>query len=132
MAWHPAPPLGAPTRGRAASKPAAGTSPGRLWPRRLLLAVWTVRVPLGLYLASRILVLLSSAAGGFIAGSSGRSTLRGPWPDIASTGSATINGLLRWDSAWYVDVSVHGYSANPSGAAGARNAFFPLFPALIR
>jgi hypothetical protein len=107
---------------------AAKRTPGQ----RVRAALWAVRVPVGVYLASRLLVLLAAAAGGFIATTSGRPVLTGPWPVLTGTGRATVDALLRWDSAWYVEVATRGYSADPNGPAGAPNAFFPLFPALVR
>lgn len=99
---------------------------------RVRSALWSLRVPVAAYVASRVLVLLSAAAGGFIATTGGTPVLTGPWPEISGTGRATVDALLRWDSAWYVRVATGGYSADPNGAAGAPNAFFPLFPALVR
>lgn len=94
--------------------------------------VWSIRVPVAVYLASRMLVLVAAAAGSFVAGTSGTPVLTGPWPSLVGTGAGTFDALLRWDSAWYVHVATAGYSADPHGMAGAPNAFFPLFPALIR
>lgn len=39
---------------------------------------------------------------------------------------------LMWDSAWYVGVSQHGYSYDPSQPGGSSIAFAPLYPMLIR
>lgn len=109
-----------------------GTQPGAGLGRQLRLALWSLRVPVALYLVSRALVLVAAAGGGFIATTSGRPVLTGPWPVLTGTGRASLDALLRWDSAWYVDIATRGYSADPHGAAGTRNAFFPLFPALVR
>lgn len=88
--------------------------------------------PLGVFVASRVLVLLAAAAGALVAATAGREVLTGPWPAVDGTRSEAINGLLRWDSAWYVDIAEHGWSSVPTGADSARNAFFPLFPLLVR
>lgn len=104
-----------------------GTSATDRWHRRL----WTYPVlrPLALFVASRALVLTASAAGSVVAGTAGRDVMSGPWPHVPSTGSSAFDGLLRWDSAWYITVAQDGYSDE---ATDARNAFFPLFPALVR
>lgn len=99
-------------------------------PRRSLLRLWAR--PLGLYVASRLLVLVAAAAGALVAGTAGRSVPTGPWPAVDGTDIGAFDALLRWDSAWYVQVADRGYSPQVHGAAGAVDAFFPLYPALVR
>jgi hypothetical protein len=85
--------------------------------------------PLALFAASRVLVLLASAAGAFLSTADGRPVVSGPWPEVSGTGAGALDGLLRWDSAWYVSVAADGY---PATALDERVAFFPLFPGLVR
>jgi len=85
--------------------------------------------PLALFAASRVLVLLASGAGAFLASAGGRQVGDGPWPRVDSTGSGAWDGLLRWDSAWYLSVATDGYADT---ALDERIAFFPLLPGLIR
>ncbi len=86
--------------------------------------------PLGLYAASRLLVLLASAVGALLATEAGRPQLTsGPWPQVSGTGVGALDGLLRWDSAWYATIAAGGY---PETAVDERIAFFPLFPGLVR
>ena len=83
--------------------------------------------PLLVFAASRVLVLLAAATGALVATS--RPVQSGPWPVIPGTGSDAVNGLLRWDSAWYAEVAARGYGTE---AVDPRNAFFPLYPLLCR
>ena len=85
--------------------------------------------PLALFAASRVLVLLASAAGAFLSTTAGRPIGAGPWPQVDGTGNGALDGLLRWDSAWYVSVAVQGY---PATALDERVAFFPLLPGVVR
>jgi Mannosyltransferase (PIG-V) len=43
-------------------------------------------------------------------------------------GDALAASLGRWDSVWYLAIAHDGYP----GAGGARTAFFPLYPMLVR
>lgn len=99
--------------------------------RRLVLGVpgRALLRPLAMFAASRLLVLVAAAVGALISATAERAVLPGPWPIIEGTGWPAADGLLRWDSAWYVDVAEQGYSTDP---ASPRNAFFPLFPMLVR
>jgi mannosyltransferase PIG-V len=47
---------------------------------------------------------------------------------FGATGDALAASLGRWDSVWYLAVAHDGYP----GEGGARAAFFPLFPLLVR
>lgn len=82
--------------------------------------------PLLLYAASRLLVLLAVLTGVRLPSAQ---TVPDPWPLVPSTGSATLDGLLRWDSAWYLHLVELGYAEDPGNP---RNAFFPLLPLLVR
>jgi len=47
---------------------------------------------------------------------------------FGATGDALTASLGRWDSVWYLAIAHDGYPA----ADGARTAFFPLYPLLVR
>ena len=90
--------------------------------------VWLLR-PLGLYAASRLLVLVAVGTGALVAPDDEGPLSAGPWPPGGSTGLGVVDGLLRWDSAWYLHIAEAGYSES---SADGRNAFFPLLPLLVR
>lgn len=75
-------------------------------------------IPAGIFLVSRLGVLLVVGAVGF---------------DLRHS---VVWGLYRWDSGWYVRVAEQGYPNHvpPGSGAAARNnlAFFPLLPMGIR
>jgi Mannosyltransferase (PIG-V) len=75
-------------------------------------------VPAGIFLASRLGVLLVLGALGF---------------DLHH---AVSTGLYKWDSGWYVRVAEHGYPRHiPSGTGAPAQttlAFFPLLPLAVR
>jgi hypothetical protein len=83
--------------------------------------------PLGLYLASRLVVLISSIPAVFHSAPGA-----GPWP-VITRGWPLERVFTQWDGAWYIWVADHGY---PTGAEYRHHlsdvAFFPGFPALIR
>ena len=71
-------------------------------------------LPIGVYIASRLIVIATFAVA---AGSSGYS-LR--------------TALHRWDGEWYTWVARYGYFAHPHGAPRVDvRAFFPLYPAVV-
>jgi Gpi18-like mannosyltransferase len=48
-----------------------------------------------------------------------------------------LEGLIRWDAAWYLDIAINGYhKVHPTDTPGVetnrQTAFFPLYPALIK
>ncbi len=47
---------------------------------------------------------------------------------FGAAGDALAASLGRWDSVWYLAIAHDGYP----GAGGARTAFFPLYPLLVR
>lgn len=59
---------------------------------------------------------------------------RGSYGQMEQSMFWPIAGLLRWDSAWYLRIAVHGYeSADPNWLSADPNfAFFPLYPLAIR
>jgi hypothetical protein len=84
-------------------------------------------LPLALYAASRLAVLLASIPAA-LSGDPGT----GPWPKIQG-GGALERVFAQWDGAWYLWVADRGYP----GAGEYRHhlsdiAFFPVFPGLIR
>lgn len=82
------------------------------------------RVALGVYGASRALVLVTA---GVAVSVHGGDEGRGPWPAL-QPGPAAVRALTRWDSAWYLDIARHGYSKLPTAGGPA---FFPLLPLLV-
>ena len=117
-------------QGVPAPREPVAPAPAPVAPRRRLAGRcdWLLR-PLLLFCLSRLLVLLSSAAGALLATRAGEPLVDGPWPEVASTGIGAVDGLLRWDSAWYLHIAEGGYGP---GSPDARNAFFPLLPVLVR
>ena len=53
------------------------------------------------------------------------------WPGYASQGSL-LDIWGAWDTAWYVDIARHGYTATRSVLGQANYNFFPLYPLLMR
>jgi Glycosyltransferase family 87 len=88
--------------------------------------------PLGLYAASRLLVLVVAGASAMVSATHGSDPGAGPWPALPD-GGTVLQTLGRWDGAWYVHLAEDGY---PDRAAFAEDpsaaAFFPLFPAGVR
>jgi hypothetical protein len=83
--------------------------------------------PLGLYLASRLVVLLTS-----IPASLHSKPGAGPWPVIHG-GSSLERVFTQWDGAWYVWVADHGYPTRAQYVHHLSDvAFFPALPAMIR
>jgi hypothetical protein len=77
----------------------------------------------GVFVASRVLVLLVSVVGPYL-------VPPGPFsPGLAAT--TTWHGYwARWDADLYVDIARRGYEYNMHDASNV--AFFPLFPMLMR
>ena len=90
---------------------------------------WMLR-PLVVYAASRALVFLTVA----IVTTFGHADPgAGPWPALGGPRIAFLRALGRWDSAWYLAIAHHGYRVETSPPGGhASDAFFPLFPMLVR
>lgn len=90
-------------------------------------APWKGRV-LGTYTLSRLVVL----AAAFVA-AAGTDPGRGPWPTLPGPHVAVLRALGRWDGAWYLAMSKHGYNVHTSAWPGGKAsfAFFPLYPWLI-
>jgi len=83
--------------------------------------------PLGLYAASRLVVLVAS-----IPAALGGDPGKGPWPEIEG-GSALDRVFAQWDGAWYLWVADRGYPTRAEYRHHLSDvAFFPAFPALIR
>jgi hypothetical protein len=47
-------------------------------------------------------------------------------------GDLLAGPAARWDSSWYLIIAQRGYRPDLSGVAGARSAFFPLYPLGLR
>jgi hypothetical protein len=86
--------------------------------------------PLAIFAASRVLVLTTVAVIALV----GRADPGvGPWPALPGPRLAFLRALGRWDAAWYVAIAHHGYRLEASPPGGhASDAFFPLFPMLVR
>ncbi len=112
-------------------------SPGRL--TRLRVAArrrssrWSwVLVPLGLFAASRAMVLLATQAVITLRLPLAVANFSGPWPAV-SGGRPLVRALTTWDAAWYLSIASHGYFPTPrSGSLPAQIAFFPGWPGLLR
>ena len=100
----------------------------RLWPTAKMLAR-----PLGLYLASRVVVYV--AIGVVIMLHVGISTqhFTGPWP-ASSPGRPLFEALGTWDGGWYMRIATHGYTTamHPPSSFTASTAFLPVLPVLLR
>lgn len=84
---------------------------------------------LGVYVLSRVLVLAAAAVAAIVVPDPGA----GPWVAIHGPHVGILRALGRWDSAWYLDIAIHGYHlpSNPVGTH-ATYAFFPLFAWVVR
>jgi hypothetical protein len=52
-----------------------------------------------------------------------------PFDDV---GDALFAPLARWDAVWYLSIADSGYESRGADSPGARAAFFPLYPLLVR
>jgi Mannosyltransferase (PIG-V) len=79
-----------------------------------------LRAVLGAYVATRLMVFLiiyvSSLA---IPVASGASS------SIARPRDLVLDGLVRWDSGWYLSIVTHGYTKSSA-------VFFPIYPLLVK
>ena len=78
---------------------------------------------------SRLLVWISGAVAVAAFGLSGREADFDPaglTTPYGATGDALVATLGRWDSVWYLAIADGGYGD------GAREAFFPLYPLLVK
>jgi hypothetical protein len=78
---------------------------------------------------SRLLVWVAAVAAVLVFGLSGRAPDFDPaglTMPFGHTGDVLAAPLGRWDSVWYLAIAGDGY------AAGGREAFFPLYPLLVR
>jgi Mannosyltransferase (PIG-V) len=78
---------------------------------------------------SRLLVWVSAVAAVALFGLSGRATAFDPaglTTPYGAIGDALAAPLARWDSVWFLAIASDGYGG------GAREAFFPLYPLLVR
>jgi len=88
--------------------------------------------PVGIYVASRLVMLMAAGFAALINATTGRSNGTGPWPAVPAARVGALAVLERWDSAWYISVAQHGYPARPVATDLGRVAFFPLYPLLTR
>ena len=78
---------------------------------------------------SRLLVWAAAVAAVLLFGLSGRQEDFDPaglTTPFGATGDVLAAPLARWDSVWYLAIAAEGYGG------GAREAFFPLYPLLVR
>ncbi len=102
---------------RAAGAPAAVAGDAAL--RDAWRALWT----------SRLLVWAAAAGGVVLFGLSERAADFDPaglTSPFGATGDVLAAPFGRWDSVWYLAIAADGYGG------GAREAFFPLYPLLVR
>jgi hypothetical protein len=109
-----------PARPRAAGGPRTAVDSAR---------AAAVRDALGALLVSRLLVWAAAVAGVLVFGLSDRAAdfdPTGVTTPFGPTGDVLAAALGRWDSVWYLAIAEGGYGD------GAREAFFPLYPLLVR
>lgn len=82
-----------------------------------------VRIPVAIFILSRVLFLLLTYFGVILFGS----VLHGPHPSFVH---ALLPAWNRWDTVWYTDIAQRGYDWKKSVGTGPA-AFFPLFPLFI-
>lgn len=89
--------------------------------------------PVAVFVASRVLVLVTAMVATHRFATRGANPGRGPWPQLPGTSHPLLATLARWDSAWYVGIARVGYPSIGSLRHYPKQfAFFPLLPALIR
>ncbi len=122
-----------PRRASTPALPAGLAGASRLASERLWPVAKTLARPLGLYLASRVVVYV--AIGVVIMLHIGISTqhFTGPWP-AHSPGRPLLEALGTWDGSWYMRIASHGYTTalNPPTSFTASSAFLPALPVLLR
>jgi hypothetical protein len=103
------------------------------WVERLWATARTLARPLGLYLASRVVVY--AAIGVVTTLHLGISTqqFHGPWP-VNPPGHQLFEALGTWDGGWYIHIASHGYTTalHPPSSVTASTAFLPALPVLLR
>jgi hypothetical protein len=82
-------------------------------------ALWTSRL---LVLAAGVVAVLALG----LSGREGDFDPAGLTRPFGATGDVLAAPFARWDSVWYLAISADGYGD------GAREAFFPLYPLLVR
>jgi Dolichyl-phosphate-mannose-protein mannosyltransferase len=104
----------------------------RAWAVRAASAGPALR-PIGLFVASRFVVLVSIGVVFVLKGPFVMSRYTGPWPDPPG-GALLPRALGSWDAAWYLTIADHGYfgPVHPKQLPGAKLAFFPVWPGLLR
>jgi hypothetical protein len=81
--------------------------------------------------SSRLLVLCAGVVAVLVFGLSGRDAdfdPAGVTAPFGATGDVLVGPFARWDSVWYLAIAGEGYG----GGGGAREAFFPLYPLVVR
>jgi hypothetical protein len=92
------------------------------------------------FAASRLLVLLAVSCGAVLfqkaeAGYSASPSYTSPfedWPLVGGLLDFFLAPFVRWDAQWYLNIAETGYEQEGQADLGARPAFFPLYPLLIR
>ncbi|MGB9185478.1 MAG: mannosyltransferase family protein [Solirubrobacteraceae bacterium] len=99
-------------------------------PGRVLLArARTTSLPLRAFVVSRLLVLLTGAAGVLtLAKHAPAGEAAFSMRALGPVGYVLAGSVYRFDSGYYLGVAAHGYGA----ASAGRLAFFPLYPLAIR
>jgi hypothetical protein len=86
------------------------------------------RVPIGAFLASRLLVLVTGMIGVATMTKHAGLNIVDQARSLGSVGYLLSGSTFRFDSGYYVSVAAHGYGTLQSG----KIAFFPVYPVLIR
>jgi hypothetical protein len=85
--------------------------------------------PLGVYAASRLVVLVVFATAATVLSAYGDGFSARPWPIDPEERNVTMRALTSWDGGWYIHLAEHGY---PRDTAPAALAFFPAYPLVVR
>lgn len=90
--------------------------------------------PLGVFLASRVVVLGAVGVVLLLHPPLAAAHFTGPWPDVGVGEPAVLQALGVWDAGWYLQIAAHGYvtSLHPVTGISPEIAFFPLFPLAVR
>ena len=101
---------------------------GRGLARAALARARAVPVPVGAFVASRLLVLGAGIAGSLVLHAHAAAVTVSQWRSLGSVGSVLSASADRFDAGYYLGIATTGYGSLASG----RIAFFPAYPELIR
>jgi hypothetical protein len=96
------------------------------WPK----VSWTIR-PIGLFTASRIMVVAAVQAVIWLRLPLVVSNFNGPWPTVVG-GRPLVRAFGTWDASWYLSIAAHGYfSSGQAAISQYQIAFFPVWPIIL-